>query len=111
MKLPYVENAVVPEPKITLYLLNAEHPRGKDKAAFFTRFGFSVAQWEVLRDALLAHIIEHDVTSTIDGPEGTLYAIEGALNTPDERLPQVRSVWVLDMDSIMPRFVTAYPLK
>jgi hypothetical protein len=111
MKLPHAENAVVPESKITQYLLNAEHPRGKDKAEFFTRFGFSMAQWESLRDALLAHAIDHDVASTLDAPEGILYAIEGVLDTPDKRLPQIRSVWMIDTDSTKPRFVTAYPLR
>ncbi len=111
MKLPHVENAIVPEPKITLYLLNTDHPRGKAKAAFFTRFGFSVAQWEVLRDALLIHVTKNDVANTVDTAEGTLYTIEGELDTPDERQPQIRTVWMIDTDSITPRFVTAYPLK
>ena len=111
MKLPYIENAIVPEPKITQYLLNAEHPRGKDKAAFFTRFGFSMAQWEVLRDTLLSHAMEHEVSGTVDTPEGTLYTIEGELDTPDERQPKIRTVWMIDRDKTTPRFVTAYPLK
>jgi hypothetical protein len=111
LKLPHAENAIVPAPKITQYLLNVEHPRGKDKAVFFTGFGFSMAQWGVLRDALLAHAIKHAVASTIDAPEGVLYAIEGTLDTPDKRQPQIRSVWMIDKDSTTPRFVTAYPLK
>ena len=45
MKLPDLENAYVPEAKIVKYLLNLEHVRGgKDKAVFFMRFGFTIAQ-------------------------------------------------------------------
>lgn len=101
----------MPEAKIRLYLLNPEHKRGKDKAAFFTRFGFSVSEWEVMRDALLDHAKTHEVASTLDTPEGVHYAIEGTLNTPDGRHPEVRTVWALDEDTTTPRFITAYPLK
>lgn len=111
MKLPHVAQATVPETKITRYLLNTDHPRGKDKAAFFHRFGFSVAKWETLRDALLAHAAAHEVASTLDTPEGTHYAIDGPLRTPDDRQPRIRTIWAVDTGSTMPRFITAYPLK
>lgn len=111
MKLPHVEQAVVPEAKIVLYLLNDAHPRGKEKAKFFLRFGFSVAEWKVMEKALLDHAAAYEVASTLDTPEGVNYAIEGALTTPDGRNPQVRTVWVIETDSEIPRFTTAYPLK
>jgi hypothetical protein len=111
VKLPNREEAVISEAKITHYLLNAEHPRGKDKAAFFSRFGFSVAQWEVLQDALLAHAKTHEIASTLETPEGIHYAIDGTLDTPDQRQPLIRTVWAIDNDSTTPRFITAYPLK
>jgi hypothetical protein len=41
MKLRNYEQAVVSESKITEYLLSDTHPEGKEKAAFFERFGFS----------------------------------------------------------------------
>jgi hypothetical protein len=41
VKLPHVVNAVVPENKITRYLLNTEYRKGgRDKAIFFMRFAF-----------------------------------------------------------------------
>jgi len=42
MKLPNAHLAVVPERKITLYLLNPAHSAGGSKAVFFLRFGFTV---------------------------------------------------------------------
>jgi hypothetical protein len=55
MKLPYLENAYVPDSKVVRYLLNLEHKQGgKDKAVFFMRFGFTMDAWEVLRQALIA---------------------------------------------------------
>lgn len=111
MKLPNHENAVVAKAKITQYLLSETHEDGKSKAAFFLRFGFSVAKWEVLRDALLVHVAEHEVASVLDTAKGKHYAVEGELETPSGRNPHVRSVWALEKDSETPRMITAYPLK
>jgi hypothetical protein len=111
MKLPQLENAVVAEAKITRYLLSEVHEDGKSKATFFLGFGFSVAQWEVMRDALLAHVAVHEVASVLDTSRGKHYTVEGEFQTPSGRNPQVRSVWALEHNSDRPRLITAYPLK
>jgi hypothetical protein len=110
MKLPYHENAYVPEAKIVKYLLNLEHKGGgKEKAAFFMRFGFTIEKWEVLAESLLLHARTHDVVSVTQKEDTTNYAIDGILMTPDNRRPIVRTVWTLEQGSQAPRFVTAYP--
>jgi hypothetical protein len=112
MKLPYYENAIVPEPKITQYLLNLLHQGGgKQKATFFFRFGFDLAEWQVMRDALLEHAQTHEVTDVVETPQGVHYVIEGYILSPDSRNPQIRTIWALDTDSTVPRLITAYPLK
>ncbi len=111
MKLPHFENAYIPEAKIVKYLLNLEHKQGgKDKAAFLMRFGFTIEAWEVLAQALLAHAATHEVASTMILPDRVHYVVEGELISPDGRNPQMRSVWVIETDSDVPRFVSAYPL-
>ncbi|TVR18395.1 MAG: hypothetical protein EA396_15170 [Anaerolineaceae bacterium] len=111
MKLPHLDNAYVPEEKITLYLLNLQHPKGRGKAKFFTQFGFSVAQWKQLADALMNHAQSHEVVKTEQTKFGIRYVIEGELQTPIERKPQVRVVWFSPTDSTQPHLVTAYPLE
>jgi hypothetical protein len=111
LKLPNYEQAVVAEAKIVRYLLNESHPRGKEKAAFFLRFGFSITQWKLLGQALIAHAAQHEVASTLITPEGIHYTIEDQLQTPDSRNPFVRSVWAIDAGSETPRLITAYPIK
>jgi len=111
MKLPYLENAFVPEAKLTKYLLNIEHVTGKDKAAFFLRFGFSIESWEVMASALIRHAQRHEVVSVLETPQGIHYAIQGELISPDGRNPHVKTIWALDTDSNAPRFITAYPVK
>lgn len=111
MKLPHIEHAYVPEDKIVRYLLNLEHKGGgKEKAAFFMRFGFTTDRREKLAEALLAHATTHEVVSTTRRSDVTNFVIEGALETPDKRQPLVRTVWTLEVGSDSPRFVTAYPL-
>jgi hypothetical protein len=51
MKLPNLENAQIPPAKITDYLLSFTHRDGRHKAAFFTRFGFSADNWEIMAAA------------------------------------------------------------
>lgn len=109
MKLPNLENATVPQAKITNYLLSPTHSTGRGKAKFFIRFGFSSEQWEVLAHALLEHAKEHDVAKVELTPFGTRYVIEGTLQTPVERTPSVRVVWFVDTGDDAPRFVTANP--
>lgn len=110
MRLPNFEEAVIPESKILKYLLDEAHPTGKHKAVFFKRFGFDIERWTVLKIALLQHAADHEISSTLSTTEGIHYVVEGELETPDGRNPQIRSVWVIDMESEMPRFITAYPL-
>ncbi len=40
-----------------------------------------------------------------------MHVIEGALQTPNQRTPQVRAVWFIPKDKQEPRLTTAYPLK
>lgn len=109
MKLPNLEEALVEEHKLTAYLLSEEHSGGKE--AFFASFGFTVADWESLRDALLQHAAACEVTSTSATPHGVKYIIEGEMPAPDGRSPQVRTVWIVDAGQDVPRLVTAYPLE
>lgn len=61
MKLPNVENAEIPQSKITKYLLSTTHRAGKSKASFFMQFGFDVDRWEALAVALKQHALENEI--------------------------------------------------
>ena len=110
MKLPHLANAVVPAAKITGYLLSPTHRDGRHKAAFFTRFGFTAADWETLAAALRRHAVAHEVMKIESSPFGTRYIVEGELHAPDGRSPRVRVVWFIATGETAPTLVTAYPL-
>lgn len=108
-RLPNAKLATIDQGKITAYLLASSHPAGGAKAAFFARFGFAPASWQVLRDALLDHARRARVLTIGDTEFGTKYTLEGALSTPDGRKPLVRAIWFMGVGETVPRFVTAYP--
>lgn len=111
MKLPHYEQAVVPERKITAYLLSLTHRDGRSKADFFMRFGFTPDNWRILAEALLRHAADHAVVATEPTAFGTNYVVEGPLLAPDGRSPHVRVVWFIATDERIPTLATAYPLK
>ncbi len=108
-RLPRGELAQVPERKLTEYLLATEHRKGRSKARFLLRFGFTREAWQELEAALLRHAIEGVVIERQEGVHGVTYAIEGPLRSPDERNPPFRTVWLVEWDYPVPRFVTGYP--
>jgi hypothetical protein len=111
VKLPNAENAVILEAKLVNYVLSPWHPLGHHKAEFFRRFGFSVAAWQKLAQALLKHAAQHEVTKVEDSPFGRRYIVEGEVMAPDGRLPLIRAVWFVESGEDVPRLVTAYPLE
>jgi len=110
-KLPHSDEALIPQKKIVDYLLSPTHDSGRDKAIFFMHFGFTPEAWEVLAQALRQHAAQHEVAKVEASPFGQRYVVEGSLQTPGGRAPQVRAVWFIDTGEVTPRFVTAYPLK
>ena len=63
MHLPNIDEALVPEPKISGYLLADDHPAGRSKAQFFNSLGFRKDQPAVLIRALLQHAASNEVSS------------------------------------------------
>ena len=111
MKLPNAQSAIVPERKVTHYLLNPAHIAGGCKARFFLRFGFTVAEWRQLAEALLRHARESEVAATEQTAHGARYVVDGPLTAPDGSLLNIRSAWYIHLHGDGgPRFVTAHPL-
>ena len=110
MKLPNAQSAILPERKVTHYLLNPAHPAGGSKATFFLRFGFTLTEWQRLAEALLLHARENEVTAVEQTPHGQRYVVDGPLTAADGSRLNVRSAWYISIGGGAPRFVTAHPL-
>ena len=108
MNLPNANNAQVERKKITEYLLCQSHPDGRNKAIFFSQFGFTLDNWELLAESLRKLGVSHNVTKVVESDFGTRYSVDGVLETPDGRNPYVRTVWIIAKHSTKPRLVTAH---
>ena len=109
MKLPNREKTYIPISKLINYLLSETHITGKAKSKFFRMFGFNEANLEMLEQGLLAIAKTQDVVENTTSPHGTKYIIDGSLFTPINRFVNVRTVWIVEKDQDVPRFVTAHP--
>ena len=109
MKLPNADRALIPDAKLTHYLLDEEHPVGGAKARFFKQLGFAVERPEQLRDALL-EVARSGEAHEISSRFGTKYVVDGDLRSHSgERTARVRTIWLIEPGHDVPRFVTAYP--
>jgi hypothetical protein len=109
--LPYIEEAFVPEPKLSGYLLAIDHAFGRSKALFLNSLGFRMGHPDVLRRALLQHAADNAVSSVQSTPFGVKYLIEGRFSGPTGTSAVIRSVWFVETGERSPRFVTAYPIR
>ncbi len=107
--LPNPEDSVVDSAKLTEYLLPTSHPIGKAKARFFMAFGFCVEATEQMRTALAQHGKTRPVVAKTESEHGVKYVLECDIETPDNRNPCIRSVWIVEAGKTSPRLVTAYP--
>jgi|SRR3989344_9171935 len=109
MKLPSSEQAVVPEKKLTGYILSETHAVGRFKAKFFRQLGFN----ETNVDSLRKEIINLAQTQEVKGVEtsiyGTKYIVEGTIMTPIGKSVKIRTVWIVEKGKDQPIFVTVYP--
>lgn len=111
MRLPNSDRLRVDQDKVLGYLLNLSHRFGASKAQFFLGFGFEITRWHVLAEALRRHGSENEVTRSTITVFGPRYEVEGPLESPDRRNPQVRTIWQWDHGTVAPRLITAYPIE
>ena len=100
---------IIPDAKLSTYLLNVNHPAGAPKARFFMAHGFDPDDLETLETALLLHANAHPVHSERRRKGGVNRLIRCNMPSPDGTNPCVNAVWTQDDDSTVQRLVTAYP--
>lgn len=111
MKVPNADEALVPRAKVVDYLLSETHLQGRQKGAFFRRFGFAAENWQELAAALKRRVDEHEIAKEEPSSFGRRFVVEGIMQMPDGRRPLVRTIWFLRSEETTPWLVTAYPLK
>ncbi len=103
-----VQELVIAEAKITQYLLNEEHDKGRPKAKFFLGVGFHSSDWRGLADVLETLAREEEIIDSEQREYGVFYGIEGTIPTPNGQTRRIRTVWVVKTQEQAANLVTAY---
>ncbi|MFT8245619.1 DUF6883 domain-containing protein [Roseomonas sp. BN140053] len=110
MQLPNCSAHQIADRKITHYLLDPNSKDGRSKCSYFAGQGFSLAEWQLLRDAIMQHPMDHLVTGEPRRDKwGRRYEVRCSLRTPNGKNRCIRTIWQIDADDPRPKFITAYP--
>lgn len=115
-RLPNFIQAVIEDSKLLDYALNPENERGRHKARVFqSALGFNLANWQMLRQAILEGLPDYDALLTSETPFGAKYRVTLSITGPNDRKADVLTIWQFDRlpDGTLnsrPRLVTLYIL-
>jgi hypothetical protein len=110
MKIPNAERAIVDIRKLRDYCLNPQHSTGKHKARLFTSLlGMTSNDAEGLRNALLEAVKKQDAQLAEQDAYGQRYTLDFTL-TWQHRQATIRSAWIIETNSDIPKLTTAFPL-
>lgn len=110
MKLPNSSKAIIPKEKLIDYILSETHTGGKSKAKFFRAVGFNETNIPLLENSLRKIAIKDEIKNVFESVHGVKYIIEGNINTPNKKIVQIRTIWIIEPNQEKPRFVTTYPV-
>jgi hypothetical protein len=110
MKIPYADRAEVSIRKLRDYCLNPLHDEGKHKARVFaSALGMTAADAETLRYLLLAAVRSQDARPGYKDAYGQRYIVDLQVDWRGRRAT-VRSGWILEHGSDVPRLTSCYVL-
>ena len=110
MHLANGDKAIVDIRKLSDYVLNQNHIRGRHKAYVFESvLGFTAEDSEKLRTLLLRAIVSSEAKLMGEDNYGQRYQVDFAIVT-EKAEANVRSAWIIRNDEDFPRFVSCYIL-
>ncbi|WP_017305736.1 DUF6883 domain-containing protein [Spirulina subsalsa] len=110
MLIPNADQAVVDIRKLRDYCLNPEHDDGNHKARLFSSIlGIVASDAEELRQILLEVVKTHEARLGRQDEFGQRYTLDFTIEWQN-RSATLRSGWIIEHDSEIPRLTTCYPL-
>ncbi|HHW01904.1 MAG TPA: hypothetical protein GXX35_03700 [Thermoanaerobacterales bacterium] len=103
------DNANIPDNKILGYALNKEHPKGKDKAiALEMALGYNKDNYKDLIKAVKDNLNNYPAIPKGESKYGKLYKVSMMITGPDGKTAKVKTGWIIDKGSDIPRLTTFY---
>ena len=110
MLIPNANNAIVDIRKLRDYCLNLEHDDGKHKARLFSSIlGMKAENAEELKLILLEMIKTHESKLGRSDRFGQRYTVDFEI-TWQNRNATLRSGWIIEHGSNIPKLTSCYPL-
>ena len=110
MKIPNAENAVVDIRKLRDYCLNPWHDEGKHKARLFSAaLDMKADDAEELRSILLQAVQANEAQFGRQDAFGQRYVVDIEIQWRRKQA-LVRSAWIIEHHSTIPRLTSCYPL-
>jgi hypothetical protein len=110
MLIPNADRAVVDIRKLRDYCLNPNHEEGKHKARLFAlTLNMTSDDSEDLRAVLLQVVKTHEANLGRRDEHGQRYLVDFVLEWRGRRAT-IRSGWIIEHGSDIPRLTTCYPL-
>lgn len=110
MLIPNAQNAVVDIRKLRDYCLNPDHDDGKHKARLFSSIlSMTADHAEELRQILLGVVKTHEARLGRQDEFGQRYILDFTLEWQN-RSATLRSGWIIEYGSEIPKLTTCYPL-
>jgi hypothetical protein len=110
LRVPYADHAEVSIRKLRDYCLSPLHDEGKHKARVFASvLGMTAADAEPLRELLLKAVQTQEAQIGFRDAFGQRYAVDVLVEWSGKRA-MVRSGWILEHGSDIPRLTSCYVL-
>jgi len=109
MKVPNNDKVFIPIEKIRGYILSDSHPVGRTKAAFFYKIGYNPGGIDLLINDLRKIVLENEVCKEIDTLYGQKYLVKGEIGIRFMKAVSIITIWIIEKEDSIPRFITAYP--
>ena len=103
-------DAIIAEAKLTKYLLVWQDT--DDKSKFLGQAGYTLENWQQLETDLRSQILPLKVVPS-DKPNrfGDVYEIRGVLNGTNDVALAVVTIWMIEYETKVTKFITLYPDK
>ncbi|MCL2852871.1 MAG: hypothetical protein FWE20_07545 [Defluviitaleaceae bacterium] len=107
--LPNFERAHIDSNKLTGYALNPNHPHGGDKARVFNNaLGYNQSNSNQLIAQVKRNLPRNEAVAGIRDTHGQRFTVDMQITGPNGNTAIVRTGWILDQGSDIPRLVTIY---
>lgn len=108
-KLPHFDKAVIPGSKLEGYALNKEHPVGKHKAVAFEKIlGYTKSNQEDLVREIRTGLAQYRASARKATQYGQPFEVQMVITGANGNTAKIKTGWIIDRDSDIPRLTTVY---